>query len=201
MNVFVKICGLTTAEGVAAVAGAGADAAGFVFSPSPRQVTPAAARVLAAGLPPGIRRVAVFRHPPPGFIARVLQEFPADWVQSDAVDLPGVDLGGAEAVPVFRSGAPLPGLLPELLLFEGPDSGAGQVADWETAAGLARGTQVILAGGLRPDNVAAALEKVRPWGVDVSSGVESAPGIKDPARVAAFVAAARGQNSLQEHST
>lgn len=191
MSLFVKICGLTTAEGVAAAVAAGADAAGFVFSPSPRQVMPAAARVLAAGLPPSIRRVAVFRHPPPGFIARVLEEFPADWVQSDAVDLPGVDLGGAEALPVFRAGAPLPALLPELLLFEGPDSGTGQVADWDMAARLARGAQLILAGGLRPDNVAAAVEQVRPWGVDVSSGVESAPGIKDPARVAAFVAAAR----------
>jgi phosphoribosylanthranilate isomerase len=149
------------------------------------------ARKLAAGLPATMRRVAVFRQPPPGWIARVLEEFPADWVQSDAADLPGVDLGGAEALPVFRSGAPLPGLLPELLLFEGPQSGSGNVADWAAAAELARQTRVILAGGLHPGNLAAALATVRPWGVDVSSGVESAPGIKDPALVAAFVAAAR----------
>lgn len=191
MSLFVKICGLTTPEGVAAVVEAGADAAGFVFSPSPRQVTPEHARQLAAGLPVAVRRVAVFRHPPPGWITRVLEDFPADWVQSDAADLPGVDLGGAEALPVFRSGAPLPELLPELLLFEGPQSGAGNVADWRAAAALASRTGVILAGGLTPANVAAALAKVRPWGVDVSSGVESSPGRKDPARVAAFVAAAR----------
>jgi phosphoribosylanthranilate isomerase len=191
MSMFVKICGLTSPEGVAAAVKAGADAAGFVFSPSPREVTPAVARKLAAGLPATMRRVAVFRQPPPGWIARVLEEFPADWVQSDAADLPGVDLGGAEALPVFRSGAPLPGLLPELLLFEGPQSGSGNVADWAAAAELARQTRVILAGGLTPGNLAAALATVRPWGVDVSSGVESAPGIKDPALVAAFVAAAR----------
>jgi len=191
MSVFVKICGLTTPEGVAAAVKAGANAVGFVFSPSPREVTPGQARKLAAALPPGVRRVAVFRHPPPGRIAQVLSEFPADWVQSDAVDLPGVDLGGAEALPVFRSGAPLPPLLPELMLFEGPDSGVGRVADWQAAAVLAPRTNVILAGGLHAGNVIEALEKVRPWGVDVSSGVESAPGVKDPALVAAFVAAVR----------
>lgn len=196
MSVFVKICGLTTPEGVAAAVKAGADAAGFVFSPSPREVTPAQARKLAAALPATMRRVAVFRHPPPGRIASVLEEFPADWVQSDAVDLPGIDLGGAEALPVFRSGAPLPGLLPELLLFEGPDSGVGRVADWPRAAELALRTRIILAGGLRPANLAEALATVRPWGVDVSSGVESSPGVKDPALVMAFVAAARraGEN-------
>jgi phosphoribosylanthranilate isomerase len=191
MSVFVKICGLTTPEGVAAAVKAGADAAGFVFSPSPREVTPAQARKLAAALPAAMRRVAVFRQPPPGWITRVLDEFPADWVQSDAADLPGVDLGGAEALPVFRSGAPLPALLPDLVLFEGPVSGAGRVADWATAAGLARRTRVILAGGLSPANLAEALARVRPWGVDVSSGVESSPGSKDPALVEAFVAAAR----------
>lgn len=191
MSMFVKICGLTTPEGVAATVKAGADAAGFVFSPSPREVTPVAARKLATALPATMRRVAVFRHPPPGWIERVLEEFPADWVQSDAMDLPGVDLGGAEALPVFRSGAPLPALLPALLLFEGPDSGAGRVADWTLAAELASRTRIVLAGGLRPANLAEALARVRPWGVDVSSGVESSPGIKDPALVMAFVAAAR----------
>ena len=195
MSVFVKICGLTTPEGVAAAVKAGANAAGFVFSPSPRQVTPATARKLAAALPATMRRVAVFRHPPPGWISRVLDEFPADWVQSDAADLPGVDLGGAEALPVFRSGAPLPSLLPELVLFEGPDSGAGRVADWPAAAALAERTRVILAGGLNPANLADALAAVGPWGVDVSSGVESSPGMKDPALITAFVAAARRAES------
>jgi phosphoribosylanthranilate isomerase len=195
MSVFVKICGLTTPEGVAAAVQAGADAAGFVFSPSPRQLAPAQARRLAAALPAGILRVAVFRHPPPGWIAEVLEQFPANWVQSDAADLAGVDLGGAAALPVLRSGAPLPSMLPELLLFEGPDSGAGRAADWQAGAALARRTRMVLAGGLNPANVGEAMVKVRPWGVDVSSGVESAPGVKDPMQVAAFVAAARRQET------
>ncbi len=191
MSVFVKICGLTTPEGVAAAVKAGADAVGFVFSPSPRRLSPSRARELASAVPSDMRRVAVFRHPPPGWIAEVLEEFPADWVQSDASDLSGIDLGGAEALPVFRSGAPLPEWLPELLLFEGPDSGTGRVADWVSAAELARRTQVILAGGLDPANLGDAYERVRPWGLDVSSGVEAAPGVKDPSLVEAFVVAAR----------
>jgi phosphoribosylanthranilate isomerase len=200
MTTFVKICGLTTPEGVAAAVKAGADAVGFVFAPSPREVTPAQARQLAAALPAGVKRVAVFRHPPPGRIAAVLSEFPADWVQSDAVDLPGADLGGAEALPVFRSGAPLPPLLPELMLFEGPDSGSGRVADWEAARAVARQTHVILAGGLHPGNVREALQAVRPWGVDVSSGVESAPGVKDPSLVEDFVAAVRRAEQSEQQS-
>jgi phosphoribosylanthranilate isomerase len=198
MSLFVKICGLTTPAGVAAALEAGADALGFVFSASPRQLTPAQARRLAAPLPANVRRVAVFRHPPPGWIAEVLDEFAADWVQSDAADLPGVDLGGAEALPVLRSGAPLPELLPDLALFESPQSGSGRLADWDAAAGLARRTRIILAGGLNPENLARALSTVRPWGVDVSSGVESAPGVKDPALIAAFVATARRTAVISE---
>jgi len=191
MNGFVKICGLTTEAAVEAVAEAGADAAGFVFSPSPRQVTAERAAALAERLPPGIVRVAVFRHPPPGEVARVLHGFPADWVQTDAADLAGQDLAGAEPLPVLRAGTPLPVVLPPLVLFEGPVSGTGEVADWAAAGRLAGQTRTILAGGLHAGNVKLAMETVRPWGVDVSSGVESERGIKDPAKVAAFVAAAR----------
>lgn len=191
MSVFVKICGLTTQAAVDAVAGAGADAAGFVFSESPRQIEPARAAALAERLPPSVVRVAVFRHPAPGEVARVLHEFPADWVQTDAADLAGQDLAGAEPVAVLRAGAPLPVVLPQLVLFEGPVSGAGELTDWTAAATLARQTRVILAGGLDEENVAQAIQAVSPWGVDVSSGVEAERGIKDPAKVAAFVTAAR----------
>jgi len=191
MSVFVKICGLTTEAAVEAVAEAGADAAGFVFSPSPRQLTAERAAALAGRLPSEIVRVAVFRHPAPGEVARVLHGFPADWVQTDAADLVGQDLAGAEPVAVLRAGTPLPLILPPVVLFEGPRSGTGEVTDWAAAATLAARTRLILAGGLHADNVRLAMETVRPWGVDVSSGVESERGIKDPAKVAAFVAAAR----------
>jgi phosphoribosylanthranilate isomerase len=91
----------------------------------------------------------------------------------------------------LRAGASLPALLPRRLLFEGARSGAGEVVDWSQAAALARRAEVILGGGLTPANVAAAVRAVRPWGVDVSSGVESAPGVKDPDKVRRFVLAAR----------
>lgn len=191
MTPFVKVCGLTTEAGVDAVGQAGADAAGFVFSASPRRVSTARAAALAARLPDSVVRVAVFRHPAPGEVARVLEEFPADWVQTDAADLAGQDLGGAEPLAVLRAGVPLPLVIPTVVLFEGPCSGAGEVTDWEAAARLARQTRVILAGGLDAGNVGAAVATVRPWGVDVSSGVEAERGIKDPAKIAAFVAAAR----------
>lgn len=188
---FVKVCGLTTEAAVEAAAEAGVDAAGFVFSASPRQVSAARAAALAARLPDDVVRVAVFRHPPPGEIARVLHEFPADWVQTDAADLAGQDLGGAEPLAVLRAGVPLPVVLPPVLLFEGPRSGAGEVTDWTAAAALARQARLVLAGGLHAGNVAEAIRAVRPWGVDVSSGVEAERGTKDPAKIAAFLAEAR----------
>jgi phosphoribosylanthranilate isomerase len=94
-------------------------------------------------------------------------------------------------MPVFRSGRDLPELLPSRLLFEGPVSGAGATSDWTAAAALASRTQLVLAGGLKPTNVADAIAIARPFGVDVSSGVEAQPGVKDPARIYEFVRAAR----------
>jgi phosphoribosylanthranilate isomerase len=94
-------------------------------------------------------------------------------------------------LPVVRAGAALPRPLPPRLLFEGPVSGRGETADWAQARELARGTELVLAGGLRPANVATAIERVRPYGVDVSSGVESQPGVKAPALILEFVQAAR----------
>ena len=192
MKVVIKICGLTSSEAVEAVADAGADIAGFVFAESPRRVTPAQAAELADGLPDGIPRVAVMRHPSADEVNEVLDIFRPAFLQTDLHDFTAFQLlDTTRPLPVLRAGRTLPAKLPRLLLFEGPVSGSGELSDWDAAATLARQTKVVLAGGLSPDNVGEAIRKVRPYGVDVSSGVEAEPGIKDPALIARFVEAVR----------
>jgi phosphoribosylanthranilate isomerase len=190
---FVKICGMTSPEGIAAAAEAGVDAVGFVFAPSPRAVTPERALTLCADLPASILRVAVMRHPPVATWRRVLDVFEPDWLQTDAADLASMPLpASCRALPVYRNGSvPVTDALPSRLVFEGTVSGSGETADWEEARRLAPATELILAGGLTPENVTDAIRLVRPWGVDVSSGVERRRGEKDPAKIKAFVARAR----------
>ena len=194
---WIKVCGLTTEEAVSAALEAGVDAIGFVFAPSVRRVTPAEARRLAAPARGRAGCVAVTRHPDPALVAEILDVFAPDVLQTDASDfaareLAALDLAGRCAVlPVLRSGAVAPALLPARLLYEGPVSGSGQVADWTAAQVLARRAQVVLAGGLNAGNVGAAIRAVQPFGVDVSSGVESAPGVKSATLIHEFVQAAR----------
>jgi phosphoribosylanthranilate isomerase len=190
---FVKICGLKNPEAVEAAVAAGADALGFVFAESPREVTPEQAKALCAAVPPHVKRVAVMRHPHKEHWERVLAVFEPDWLQSDADDFRWIKLPpSCTALPVYRdSNTPADSDLPDRLLFEGTHSGSGRVADWDEAAGLARVAEVILAGGLTAENVVDAVNFVRPWGVDVSSGVERARGEKDPALIREFVARVR----------
>ncbi len=191
-NMVVKICGLTSREAVAAAVDAGADAVGFVFSPSPRQVSIEQANALAQVAPENVAKVAVMRHPPADFAAQIVQHFRPDWVQTDQGDFETFTATPpARALPVLREGA-VPDTLPEWFLYEGAASGAGTTVNWDGARALAQRGRLMLAGGLSPDNVAEAVRRVRPWGVDVSSGVESAPGIKDVGLVHRFVEAARG---------
>jgi phosphoribosylanthranilate isomerase len=132
------------------------------------------------------------QHPLQALVDEVWSVFKPDVLQTDYEDLSGLKLpSGLKVFPVVRAGRHLPSPLPERLLFEGPVSGTGEIADWTRAAELALQTQVILAGGLNPSNVAAAMAKVRPFGVDVSSGVEGAPGVKDVNKIAEFVRAVR----------
>lgn len=188
----VKICGLTTPEAVQATIDAGADAAGFVFADSVRRVEPAAAATLAAVLPDSIARVAVMKHPTPAEVAAMQAGFTPAFLQTDYEDFGRIEVTGpCRPLPVLRAGGHLPARLPPMILFEGPRSGSGETTDWAQAAELARLTRLILAGGLDPENVADAIVRVRPYGVDVSSGVESAPGKKDPALIARFVQAVR----------
>jgi phosphoribosylanthranilate isomerase len=190
---WIKICGLRTLEAIDAAAGAGADAVGFVFhDSSPRNVALDDARALRRAVPAGVERVAVFLRPSQALLDAVLAAIEPDWVQADASDLAGLRLPTRQRVlPVLRSGTPHPGPLPPRCLFESSSSGSGERADWTAAARVARTSQLVLAGGLDPSNVGAAVRAVRPFGVDVSSGVESSRGVKDAARIREFVRSAR----------
>jgi phosphoribosylanthranilate isomerase len=191
-SLWIKICGLTDEAAVAAALQAGADAIGFVFSPSPRQIEPALAARLAAAARGRALCIAVTRHPKQPLLDEILRDFKPDGWQTDIGDLGILKVPRQLPIlPVLRSGSLALESPPRRFLLEGALSGQGVTSDWAEAARLAKDSQLILAGGLRPDNVAAAISTVRPFGIDVSSGVEAHPGKKSPALIAAFVAAAR----------
>jgi phosphoribosylanthranilate isomerase len=191
---WIKICGLTTRVAIDAAIDAGVNAIGFVFATSKRQVTAMQAVQLTQGVTKDVLRVAVMQHPTQSSVDEVWSVFKPDVLQTDYDDLGALRIPvGLQVLPVMRAGRDLPSPLPRRLLFEGPISGTGETADWTHAAHLAKQTQVILAGGLNPANVAEAIARVQPFGVDVSTGVESAPGVKDVKKIAEFVRQVRGQ--------
>ncbi len=194
MSLYVKICGITTAKSARAAVDAGADALGFVFADSPRQLAPMVAAEIASDLPGHVEKVAVFLDPAQDEIGRVLEVFNADRVQANASSLVG--FGERPVMPVLRAAAE--GYVGERVLFEGPRSGVGDVADWEAAASMARTSDLVLAGGLDAGNVATAVGQVRPFGVDVSSGVESRPGTKDQRLIEEFIKAVRKTEEANE---
>ncbi len=192
MSLLVKICGVTTEEAIEAAVAAGADAVGFVFhEASPRNLSPGRAAVLSALLPRGVASVAVTLHPRQELVEQVLGAFMPDVWQTDAADLDTFELPASIGRwPVYRHAAP-GNPLPGRLLFDSSLSGSGLRADWRCAAEMARRSELVLAGGLDATNVAEAIASVRPFGVDASSGVERAPGVKDPGLIRSFVRAAR----------
>lgn len=189
---WIKVCGMTTEEAVQAALDAKVDAIGFVFAPSKRQVTPQRAVELAKAARGRVRCIAVTKHPEQRAVDEILEVFRPDVLQSDWQDLSSLRLPRELALlPVLRAGQQEPSPLPPRFLFEGPVSGTGVPTDWPVAQALAGRAELILAGGLSPANVAAAIAGVQPFGVDVSSGVESSPGLKSPEKIASFVATAR----------
>ncbi len=188
---WIKICGMTTSEAVTAALDAGVDAIGFVFADSVRQVSAATAARLAAPARGKVICVAVTRHPSQYALDEILTLFKPDVLQTDAGDLPLLRVPTAlETLPVLR-GRQDAGTLPARILFEGLESGSGMPCDWSSARLVARRTQLVLAGGLNADNIRTAVAEVRPFGVDVSSGVEQRPGVKSPGEILRFVRAAR----------
>lgn len=194
MSVRIKICGLTDAAAVKAAVAAGVDAVGFVFyEKSSRNLSISEAIELAALVPETISRVAVMLHPAAAFCDAVLAGLSPDIVQTDASDFAYLNVPGhiARWEVLRESGVDDHTRLPNRFVYEGNASGQGDKVDWHKAARLALQGEMILAGGLDAANVAGAIRQVRPWAVDVSSGVESAPGKKDIHKINEFVAAAR----------
>ena len=191
MSTFVKICGLRDAGDVRAAAEAGANAVGFVFAESVRRVSPAQAKEAVQDLSPAVRKVAVMRHPTNEECRAVLEDFEPDVVQTDAEDFATLEIPAhIECWPVIREGQETIEA-PDVYLYEGKHSGSGETVDWTRAAEVARHGRMMLAGGLAEDNVRTAIQTVRPWGVDVSSGVESLPGNKDHELIRRFISAVR----------
>jgi phosphoribosylanthranilate isomerase len=193
----MKFCGITRAADAWAAADLGAAAIGFVFAPaSPRAITPEAARVIAVTLPPFLQRVGVFVDVPAAEVRRVAEHVGLDVVQLHGAETPA---DAAAAWPrvikaLARSREPLadaaawPEAVTLLIDAASGDApgGTGQLADWPAAAAVARRRRVVLAGGLTADNVGEAITIVRPYAVDVSSGIEARPGEKSVARMRAF---------------
>jgi phosphoribosylanthranilate isomerase len=197
MSILIKVCGLRDKQHVATAIEAGAGALGFVFAKSPRRITPQAARAACDLVPPEVKRVAVMLHPANEDWLAVLEQFKPDVLQTDAEDFENLDVPAhVERWPVFREGKSRPDTAGPYV-YEGPKSGRGETVDWSVAAELARSGQMVLAGGLSAGNVAAAIKTVRPYGVDVSSAVESAPGEKDSQLIKDFIEAANtAENTL-----
>lgn len=198
---WIKLCGMNDESAIEAALQSRVDAVGFVIAPSVRAVTPARAAELAAPLRGRITCIAVTLHPDNDLVESIFRDFDPDRLQIDLADLPRVpQVYRSRVLPVVRDAnlqaARLDATLRELpqtghVLCEGTVSGSGHAADWSRVRELAVRREVVLAGGLTPENVATAIDAVRPFGVDVSSGIESSPGRKCPRRIAAFVHAAR----------
>jgi len=199
----VKICGITNAADAEHAAACGADALGFVFYPrSPRCVTPEQVREITPGLPPFLTRVGLFVNEDPQRIRTIAAACGLDAVQLHGDESPADCMlqplrvikavrPCSEAELQLCAAYPVAALLVDAAV-PGQFGGTGRCADWGLAARLAMRQRVILAGGLSPANVADAVHQVKPYGVDVASGVEAAPGLKDPDRVAQFIRNAKG---------
>ncbi|MGQ0617819.1 MAG: phosphoribosylanthranilate isomerase [Acidimicrobiia bacterium] len=196
---FVKICGTTSEEDALLAVAMGADAIGFVFAPSRRQIAPAVARDIARRLPPEVLTVGVFRNEAPQRVLDIARATGLRAVQLHGRETPAETRWVKERTPVvikaFAAGDPAleraDDYGADAILVDSPTPGSGEVFDWSLAEGAPIGRRVMLAGGLTPDNVADAIIRIRPWGVDVSSGVESFPGHKDPRLVREFIRVAR----------
>ena len=193
---FVKVCGTTSEEDALLAVAMGADAIGFIFAPSPRQVAPRHVGDIVRRLPPEILTVGVFRDELPDRVVEIVQATGLKAAQLHGHERPEDTQRVKERVPVvFKAFAAGDSAVRQArqhgaaaVLVDNPKPGSGHVFDWSLAEDVPGGLRLVLAGGLGPDNVADAIATVRPWGVDACSGLESEPGKKDARKVRAFIA-------------
>ena len=204
MSVKIKICGITQVADALAAVDAGADAVGFMFfKESKRHITPEAARAIIRELPPFVAKVGVFVNASRDEVKRAIEETGIDTLQFHGEETPEACRGfGLKTIKAFRvQGKDMLALMPRYdvdawlldAFVNGQRGGTGTTFNWDLAVhACSLGTPVILAGGLNPENVERAVAQVQPYGIDVSSGVESAPGKKDAALITAFIRNAKG---------
>ena len=204
MSIHIKICGFTEPEGLRVAIEAGVDSIGLVLDPSPRQLSLEQALALRAGIPDSVSLVAVCGRPSQDTVQRIQAELRPDWIQLMADSVPGLTLS-CPIIPAFEDGEDLldrvqnyrvrVGQDRPLILADGPKPGSGIPADWDRVQALAGTTRLMIAGGLNPDNVVEAIRRLKPYAVDVSSGVERERGVKDPELIRRFVSAVREAES------
>ncbi len=196
---FVKICGITNEDDALFAVAMGADAVGFIFAPSPRQVAAQTVYDITRRLPPEVLTVGVFRDEHPSRVIEIAHRANVKAVQLHGRETPeqSKEIGGSIRWVIKAFGSDSPHLAEadrygtDLVLLDAPSPGSGKLFDWNLAADVPDSVRMILAGGLDADNVADAIEIVEPWGVDAASGVEFEPGRKDPTKVRRFIANAR----------
>ena len=196
---FVKICGLTNEQDALLAVALGADALGFVFAPSPRQISPALAREIVKRLPPETVTVGVFRNERPSRIIEIVNEARLQGAQLHGHETPAMTAEVATDVRFVikavvagsQDAAHASNFASDAILVDGLHPGSGTAYDWELLQDIPTDIRLMLSGGLTPENVAAGIAQVRPWGVDVSSGVEKAPGLKDAVKMRHFITNAR----------
>jgi phosphoribosylanthranilate isomerase len=198
-DLFVKICGITSEADALLAISFGADAVGFIFAPSPRQVSAQAVADIVKRLPLDILTVGVFRDESPKRVVEIANQIGLGAVQlsghETAEDSQWIRQRVNRTIKAFTAGDRTIKRFPEFgadyLLIDGASPGSGEVFDWRLAEGVDDPSRMIVAGGLRPDNVGQAVSHLHPFGVDVDSGVESSPGVKDPQKLRDFVVNAR----------
>lgn len=204
-GLFVKICGVTSEADALLAVGMGASAVGFTFAPSPRRMAPAAVADIVKRLPHETVTVGVFRDEAPQRVVDV-----ANQIGLRAVQLHGVESAEDTQWITSRVGMTIKAFPAghrnidrfdrygaDLLLIDGANPGSGELFDWRLAEGVVDPRRLIVSGGLTPENVGSAIAHLGPWGVDVATGVEASPGVKDPGKLREFIGAAHAAHGEQ----